>query len=606
MTESEEAIVDSNQRKLLPVMIVMLIALAGAYFWKTTRGRNADHVRIEVSGCSKACSDTLKKRLGVVLEERGFVLADELATGDGHHITLQVSTDESRPSIDESRSSVRATVLLSSRTAKQVHPKHQITLMGDAATEDETLVDIGVRGIKALADDAVADIVATESIKHYLARDLDAPDLPRRDKIAKSRKELTRRKWEKKDWDDHCGETSADDASCLSTGCQEEYAIGLTPDGKTAYAQQETGAPIFAIGAQGDVRRAETPDEIVKVNVETGERETLYMCPDIYTYASMSSDGSAIAFIERISSMSGLIVLDTKTKATRVVYRVASPGRLAAPKLSTDGRFVSVVYRKTVGVKTRVLMFDLKGKSPEMSSPVRFGIGAEWLTTSDGERLAVIIGSTQSGKAANATKEEKPNVEKEEPVKPKKRKIFDDLEDAASRAELAPGLPPLAHAALYDPIHKRIEDRVSGRRHALSFLAGVSGENIVFLYSNEMGRCGVARFNRGTKEYVYGEEGDCVDKPVLFGDTVVASGFHANKNDPKKTDEEIISFGYESLTAVEVLTENGLRDRRPRRARDVNRVLFERKRTQRYFRHPRAAICILDIPMNPGVTPDVE
>ena len=594
--------------KIVPVVIVALVGFVGVYFWKSTRGRNADHVQLNVEGCSKACGDTLKKRLGVVLEERGFVLSEELDKKNGHHVMLKVSVDASRPSIAESMTSVRATVHLTAQTEKQIHPTHQITLMGDAASEDEALMDIGVRGIKALADDAVADIVATESIKHYLARDLDAPELPRRDKIAKSRKELTRRKWEKKDWDDHCAESSPEDsASCLSEGCQEEYGIGLAPDGQTAYAQQETGAPIFAIGAQGDVRRAETPDQIVKIDVETGTRETLYMCPDIYTYASMSKDGSAIAFIERIPSMSGLIVLDTKTKKTKVVYRVAAPGRLAAPKLSADGNFVSVVYRKTVGVKTRVLMFDLQGKTPVMSSPVRFGIGAQWLSTTDGERLAVIIGSTQSGKGKSdkeSPKDAKPTKEAVAPTKG--RKVFDDLEDAASRAELAPGLPPLAHAALYDPIKKRVEDRVSGRDHALSFLAGVDGENVVFLYSSDTGRCGVGRFHRKSKEYVYGVEGDCVDKPILFGSTIVASGFHANESDPKKTDEEIISFSSDSLASVEVLTENGLRDRRPRRARDVNRVLFERKRTQRYFRHPRAAICTLDLPPSLTATTDDE
>ncbi|HJL48620.1 MAG TPA: hypothetical protein RMG45_22350, partial [Polyangiaceae bacterium LLY-WYZ-15_(1-7)] len=400
----------TSRGPLLAFVVLVVAGIAtGAWALFFREATRPTAVLVGVSGCSEACVDNLGRRLRFHLEGHGLEVLpgeedesadarlasvrslDELTSlatelGAAHALLITVEPLAQRPGI-LGEGSVALVARVRGRTltrGEDTREPHDLVFAVETTSEDRARMQAGRRGVDALADALAAEILGSGPVEAWREGAPSAHEYERYEDVGEAVRGLEARARGKAEFEAAC-EASAEalaaegplGATCLTRGCGEEYLVGVAPDGQWAVVREETGAPVFPIGNAADVRRAETPERLVRVPLDGSPRQTLVATDNLYSYATLSEDGRALAYVELADRVAVLVWQDVETGERRILRAVEAPERLLFPHVSPDGAWVSYAYRPFRRGEAQTFVAPADG-GPGYE-PVRFGSNGRWV-----------------------------------------------------------------------------------------------------------------------------------------------------------------------------------------------------------------------------------
>ncbi len=647
-----------------PTLLFGLLALGGIATgaWSLLSDRvDPTAVVVAVRGCSEACQSSLVSRMRIHLEDLGLEvrpgpdedvpesLAEatdlaELASatsdlGAAHAVWILVTpVDQREASIGGATVSKGVRIFAQSMTrGEAARTPHELVFAIDADEEDRARLEAGIRGVDALSHDVGAEILQSDRIAAYL--ESSPSELDRLSAVSDALRGAEARQREMDRFEAACT-SSGDDmrqddealgaVRCLTQGCDQEYLIGVMPNGEEAILRVETAAPVFPILRSSNVGTAEVADRLVRASGE-GVRSTIVSVENLYSYATLAADGRSIAFVEVANGLVSLVWVELDGIRRAVLFEVDWPERMSSPELSPDGRHVAFSYRPFRRGEPQLFVVrtppeptseaaeadseedadSAAGNNAEPEAPptplpfepVPFGVSATWVEVAkEGapDELETLLAVVVPGEREELQLDDGPAAETQAVDE-------SDIEEELvgvnpERAGL--NLPPLTHVALARITGDEFEivGRIGGvERPVRSVVGSHTGKLVVMSYSRVHG-CGIGIYDRNGADgtaLTFVQPDHCPANPQLTSQGTVV-GEVAVEREGVLPDHQGELVAVDPATGfVRVLTQNGIRDRyvRPAQTRGgTERLFFERLPRRRYARHPAAGVCFVDLP----------
>lgn len=606
-------------RMRLPLAVVSLLVLIGlgmGIYIASLPETDPRKVLVIVEGVSEEAALAFGDQLGGHLTSAGFdplvVEATDVAPeGElldgldqaaeerfaGAAVVLTIAVVEERPGLTPEAPFlvVRATAYSRSYSRSYSHvttpQDYVVTMSGEAGSDrDSFLADVGSSMIRVLSHSIVGDLVRTPAGPEFFSN----VEMELRDDIIEDRRQAEvnakARGFTVGLYEESCDQANSHldvdqdqpsklVARPLSGPCEEEYPIGMAPDGSFVVVQVETLEPYFTFDDPSRVGGSQAPERIELVTIDGGERRTLSTANNFFELGVLAA--GRVFVVEVAEFMYGLVEIDIATGERRVLYLVDTPRRLRSPLPSPDGEWVVIWLQSYASGPRRPFLISTDGGEPqELDWSIRNIRSLRWVELEvpaqdgdGGERQMLIAAETRREVLENPSDLESPN-------RPESLAIVYGLEliDPASRRVVA---RLVAQDAEFEP--NGIVGVVDGTLHFQSRYAPGQGCSLFSWHP----------FSEDPPTSV--PLPHCIRYPRLTTDgRILARASVTSEGDTRRYDDEIVVVDRHT-GALEQLTANGVEERYIRTGSETNRIVFGRVLPTHYDAVPRVVAMVADL-----------
>ncbi|MEM9195408.1 MAG: hypothetical protein AAGF12_39925 [Myxococcota bacterium] len=169
-------------------------------------------------------------------------------------------------------------------------------------------------------------------------------------------------------------------------GCGQHYLFGASADGSRYLRHVESPTWFIPFEASPTPAIAQTVERIDLVEV-SGATRTIAYANNFVGWGDLSADGTRAVFVEQGSRRQGLVVVNVETGERQVLYVAEGRRYLDSPKISPDGAFIGVMER--VGRRGARQLYTLRVADGLVAGPFP-ALAFDWLQPDEGLRLAYI------------------------------------------------------------------------------------------------------------------------------------------------------------------------------------------------------------------------
>lgn len=598
-------------RMRVPLAVVSLLLLVGlgvGLYVASLPETDPRKVLVIVDGVNEELADGLGDQLGGHLMTAGFepevLTASDVGSGGalldgldqaveerlaGGVVVLTIDVVEERPGLRPEAPFLVVTATAHSRLYVPATntTDHTITMSGEVGSgRDQLFADVGSSMIAVLSHAIVADLVRTTAGPEFFTnvemnlRDDVIEDRRRAEDNVKAR-ELSMRRYEES-CDQAMGHLDVEQnqpsplaVRPLSGPCEEEYPIGIAPDGSYAVVQVETLEPYFTLEGPFRVSGRQAPERIELVPLDGGERQTLAKARSFNGLGALAA--GRVFVVETAGLVCGLVEIDIATRARRVLHLVDAPHVIRSSIPSPDGEWVFIWRQDYNTGPLRPFLLNTDGGDPqELDSNIR---SLRWVEIElpaqdgDGSERQLLI-------AAETRRELFDHWDIDSPHPPEHLGFVDTLE-------------------LIDPVSRRVAARLDEHDadHHVQGIAGVFDGTLHFQSRYNYGSsCSLGAWRPFSEESpTFVQLPHCVRYPRLTADgSIVARALVASADDPRDFDTEVVLVNRQT-GAIDQLTENRVDERHIYTGRDTTHFVFGRVLPSHYENLRRVVPMVAEI-----------
>ncbi len=372
VTTEEAPAPSPGRRTAIAAVVVGILVLGGAFaLWELHSGPEPTRLFVAVEGCGERCDGAIRAELVRRFAELGFealpdpaeappdtdgldeAVSAASAIGAAHvvHVGLEVRTER-----DGLRPGSRFVVVAATAEVREIGgggepPPSRTYVFGAEGEDRDDAVARTTRAFATVIDSETAgDLFAMPALVTSLEDPDSFSDLETKSRFDRALERRSGQARTRERYEEECAITAGEIVEdglvhCAMDACSESYLYGIDPTGRQAFVHVDTPTVYIPFDASPAPRSGESVERLELQPLGGGQPRVLAEAANFYGYGSLSEDGRVAAFVEQGDARFGVVTLDVRSGARRVLDLAERPASVQQARVSPDGRWVAYFFK---------------------------------------------------------------------------------------------------------------------------------------------------------------------------------------------------------------------------------------------------------------------